>query len=106
MIKKGRYKHYKGKEYLVLCVTEQLDAQIKGLALAVATHTEENRHVYIYSHNEKYVTCLEKHDYVIYGDKDSVMSGRFWARPLVMFESKVIHEGVEVDRFEYIGEII
>lgn len=106
MIKKGRYRHYKGNEYFVVCVTEQFDMYIKGLAVAVATHTEEDRYVYVYKHNGKYITCLEKCDYVIYGDKDSVTSGSLWARPLEMFTGKVIYEGVEVDRFEYIGEKI
>lgn len=39
-------------------------------------------------------------EYVVYQNPD----GDLWIRPLAMFQETVIHEGKEVQRFEFISE--
>ena len=72
-IKLGRYRHYKGKEYEVI---------------GIAKHSETL---------EDFVVYQALYDSKEFGDK------AFWIRPLKMFLEKVISEGTEVSRFEYIG---
>ncbi|MCX6744324.1 MAG: DUF1653 domain-containing protein [Candidatus Parcubacteria bacterium] len=67
MIKPGKYRHYKGKEY-----------QVIGLA----KHSETLEDFVVYQ--------------ALYGD------GQLWVRPLKMFDEKVVVDGVEVPRFEFI----
>lgn len=68
-IKKGKYRHYKGKEYEVI---------------GVAKHSETPEELVVYK--------------ALYGDN------QIWIRPKEMFLEKVLVEGKEVFRFEYIGE--
>lgn len=67
MIKPGKYRHYKGKEYEVI---------------DLAKHSETLEDLVIYK--------------ALYGQ------GQMWVRPLKIFEEKVVVDGVEVPRFEFI----
>ena len=67
MIKPGKYRHYKGKEYEVI---------------GLAKHSETLEDLVVYK--------------ALYGD------GQMWVRPVKMFEAKVVADGVEVPRFEFI----
>lgn len=72
-IKSGKYRHYKGKEYEVI---------------ANAHHSETLEELVIYKalyHSEEF------------GDN------ALWARPAKMFLEKVLADGKEVTRFEYLG---
>jgi len=69
MIKFGKYRHYKGKEYEVI---------------GLAKHSETLEDLVVYK--------------ALYGE------GQIWARPLKMFEEKVMVDGAEVPRFEFIEE--
>lgn len=39
-------------------------------------------------------------DYVVYKNPE----GTLWVRPKTMFEETVVRDGIEFNRFEYIGE--
>jgi len=67
MIKPGKYRHYKGKEYEVI---------------GLAKHSETLEDLVVYK--------------ALYDD------GQMWARPVEMFEARVMVEGAEVPRFEFI----
>lgn len=69
----GKYRHYKGKEYEVI---------------GIAKHSETLEDMVVYK-------ALYESDKF---DKDQM-----WIRPLSMFIEKVIVEGKEIPRFEYIG---
>lgn len=69
MIKPGKYRHYKGKEYEVI---------------GLAKHSETLEDLVVYK--------------ALYGE------GQMWVRPMKMFEEKVVVDGVEVPRFEFIEE--
>jgi len=69
MIKLGKYRHYKGKEYQVI---------------GIAKHSETLEDLVVYK--------------ALYGE------GQIWVRPIKMFEEKVMVDGVEVPRFEFINE--
>ena len=69
----GIYSHYKGKEYEVI---------------GIAKHSETLEDMVVYK-------ALYESDKF---DKDQM-----WIRPLSMFIEKVIVEGKEIPRFEYIG---
>jgi cyclomaltodextrinase / maltogenic alpha-amylase / neopullulanase len=71
-IKPGRYKHYKGKYY-----------EVTG----IANHSETL---------EKMVVYKALYDIANLGE------GSLWVRPLNMFLEKVMVDGVEVPRFEYV----
>lgn len=71
-IKLGKYKHYKGKEYLVI---------------GIAKHSETLEDLVIY----KALYRSEE-----FGDD------ALWARPVNMFLENVIVDGIETARFEYI----
>jgi hypothetical protein len=73
-IKKGRYRHYKGKEY-----------QVTG----VARHSETNELMVVY----KALYKSEK-----FGDR------AWWVRPLEMFTGEVKVNGKRVSRFEFVGD--
>jgi hypothetical protein len=66
-IKLGKYRHYKGGEYLVL---------------GVAKHSENLEELVVYQ--------------ALYGDK------QIWVRPIEMFKGKVVINGIEKNRFEFI----
>jgi hypothetical protein len=68
-LKKGIYKHYKGKKYLVI---------------DVVTHSETLEIMVLYQQ--------------MYGDKS------LWVRPIQMFFEKVIVDGNDVARFEFINQ--
>ena len=68
-IKKGKYRHFKGNEYEVICT---------------ARHSETLEEMVVYK--------------ALYGD------GGIWVRPLSMWSETVIKDGVEYERFTYIGE--
>lgn len=76
MLQTGLYKHYKGKEYLVL---------------HVAQYTEEFL-FYGDGESDQYL--------VIYQDE----SGMIWARPLTMFCEQVTVGKKLIPRYTYIGE--
>ena len=79
MIKKGKYKHYKGHDYQVFDVVRH-------------SETEE-------------VLVLYK---PLYGDEDQNAEnevGNLWVRPLLMFTEMVVVDGKEVPRFGFVGEI-
>ena len=67
MLKLGKYRHYKGKEYEVI---------------GLAKHSETLEDLVVYK--------------ALYGD------GQTWARTLKMFEGKVVVDGKEVPRFEFL----
>ena len=67
-VKRGKYRHYKGKEYLVL---------------GVARHSEVMEEFVVYQ--------------ALYGQQE------LWIRPRGMFCDKVVANGTEVPRFQYIG---
>ena len=67
-IKPGKYRHYKGNFYEVICE---------------ARHTENLEEYVVYR--------------ALYGAFD------YWIRPKEMFREKVVVEGTEVPRFEYLG---
>jgi hypothetical protein len=66
MIKPGKYRHYKGKEYEVI---------------GLAKHSETMEDLVVYK--------------ALYGE------GQMWVRPVKMFEEKVVVDGTEVPRFEF-----
>lgn len=68
-IKKGKYRHYKGKGYEVI---------------GIGKHSETLEEMVVYKAS--------------YGDN------QIWVRPKEMFLEKVLVDGKEVFRFEYIGE--
>jgi hypothetical protein len=70
MITKGKYRHYKGKEYEVL-----------GLAL----HSETLEQMVVYK--PLYQT-------------PNIPEGTLWVRPLAMFTEEVVVEGKPMPRFE------
>ncbi len=70
-VKIGKYKHYKGHFYQVICV---------------AKHSE----------------MLE--ELVVYEALYESLDGKYWVRPVKMFCEKVMLNGVEVPRFEYVVE--
>lgn len=69
-IQKGKYRHYKGKEYEVL---------------GWATHSETLEKLIVYK--------------ALYQPEDE----NVWVRPAEMFFEKVMVDGKEVPRFEYLG---
>jgi cyclomaltodextrinase / maltogenic alpha-amylase / neopullulanase len=73
-IQTGKYKHYKGKEYEVL---------------GVAQHSESLEPFVIYK--------------ALYESEDFGPNA-LWARPYDMFVEKIMKDGKEIARFEYIGE--
>lgn len=73
-IRKGKYRHYKGKEY-----------EVTGMA----THSETLEEMVIYR--------------ALYASETSEY-GSLWVRPASMFRENVIVNGKEVPRFEYTGE--
>ncbi len=73
-IKKGKYRHYKGKEYEVL---------------GVANHSETLEKLVVYK--------------ALYDSKE-FGTNSLWARPLSMFLEKVYVDGKEQKRFEYIED--
>ncbi|MBN1793217.1 DUF1653 domain-containing protein [Candidatus Woesearchaeota archaeon] len=72
-IKKGRYRHYKGKDYLVL---------------GVAHHSESLEELVVYQ------ALYESSQF----GRDAI-----WARPKGMFFEGVLFEGKRVPRFRFIG---
>ena len=68
----GRYKHYKGHEYIVL---------------AIAHHSETLEEMVVYQ---------GQYSNKQFGDKP------VWVRPKIIFEEKIKKDGVIVDRFELI----
>lgn len=73
-IKLGKYKHFKGQEYEVI---------------GLARHSETREEMVVYR--------------ALY-DSPEFGKNALWVRPKEMFFSKVIVDGVEKSRFEYIGE--
>ena len=73
ILKPGIYRHYKGKEYEVI---------------GIAKHSETLEDMVVYK-------ALYESDKF---DKDQL-----WIRPLSMFVEKVIIDGKEIPRFEYVG---
>lgn len=73
-IKLGKYRHYKGKEYEVI---------------GVGKHSENLENLVIYK--------------ALY-NSDEFGNEALWIRPKDMFMEKVVFEGNEVNRFEYIKE--
>jgi hypothetical protein len=67
-LRPGRYRHYKGRDYIVI---------------GVARHSETEEELVVYRTD--------------YGDKS------LWVRPKSMFLERVIVEGCEQPRFEFIG---
>ena len=65
----GKYRHYKGNEYVVL---------------DVATHSETEEEMVVYK--------------ALYGDE------KVWVRPLSMWNEKIVVDGKEVLRFDFVGE--
>lgn len=74
MVKLGRYRHYKGNLYEVM---------------GEGIHTETGEPLVIYRS--------------LY-DAPDFPYGSIWARPAAMFVEVVSVDGVEVPRFEYLGE--
>lgn len=73
-IKLGKYRHYKGGEYVVI---------------GIAKHSETLEDLVLYN------ALYESKEF----GKDTL-----WVRPLSMFIEKVIVEGKEIPRFEYAGQ--
>jgi hypothetical protein len=73
-VRLGRYKHFKGEEYIVI---------------GVARHSETL---------EKLVVYQGQYNSEKFGDKP------IWVRPVNEFLSKKIVDGELVDRFVYLGE--
>ncbi len=74
ILKPGIYRHYKGKEYEVI---------------GIAKHSETLEDMVVYK-------ALYESDKF---DKDQL-----WIRPLSMFVEKVIIDGKEIPRFEYLSK--
>lgn len=74
MVKIGKYRHYKGKEYEVI---------------GVGRHSETLEELVIYK--------------ALY-DSPEFGKNSLWARPKDMFESNVEVDGKVMKRFEYVGE--
>lgn len=72
-IKTGKYRHYKGKEYEVI---------------GLARHSETLEELVVY--RALYVS-------------EEFGENALWVRPAKMFLEKIIIDGVEKPRFEYIG---
>ena len=68
-IKPGKYRHYKGNDYLVL---------------SMATHSETLEPLVVYQ--------------ALYGERG------IWVRPASMWSEIVEVNGVQVERFTYVGE--
>ena len=77
MIKKGKYRHYKGQDYEVF---------------GVVLHTETEEPMVYY----KALYAIENYDTQMYGD---VLQ---FVRPLSMWLEKVEVNGTSVDRFSFI----
>ena len=73
-LKPGKYKHYKGKFYEVIWV---------------ARHSETYEELVVY---RALYESKEFGDYAL------------WVRPKAMFMETVVFEGLEMKRFEYMGE--
>lgn len=73
-IKTGKYLHYKGKEYEVI---------------GLAKHSETLEDLVVYK-------ALYK--------SEEFGENVLWVRPATMFLEKVLIEGKEISRFEYLGE--
>lgn len=71
-LKIGKYRHYKGKMYEVI---------------GTARHSETLEELWVYR------ALYESSEYGL---------NALWVRPLAMFSEKVIIEGKEIPRFEYI----
>lgn len=72
-IQKGKYRHYKGKEYEVL---------------GLAHHSETMEPLVVYK--------------ALY-DSDEFGPNAIWARPLLMFMEEVKIDNKKVPRFKYLG---
>lgn len=110
-IEKGKYKHFKGKEYTVLAIAEPADITEKNKdfnVLAIAEHTETGKELVIYQ-SLKYTNKITHSGacgaMVVY--KALYDRGKIYARPYEMFASKVEKDKYpEVEqeyRFEYLG---
>jgi hypothetical protein len=73
-IKTGKYLHYKGKEYEVI---------------GLAKHSETLEDLVVYK--------------ALYNSEE-FGENVLWVRPATMFLEKVLIEGREISRFEYLGE--
>lgn len=108
----GNYRHYKGKNYIVIG-TGKLESSIgtDGL-IGVARYSEGDKpEVYIYRRGNAFVLegNLPNIEHVIYKQHYDSECGEFkkdslWVRPLEMFLQTVKVDGKEVPRFEYIGK--
>lgn len=74
-MKKGKYRHYKGKYYNVI---------------GVATHSETLEELVVYR--------------ALYDD-EKFGRNSLWVRPKKMFIESVVKEGIEVPRFQYVGDL-
>jgi len=72
-IRPGKYKHYKGKQYEIVCIARDSD-------------TLEELVVYKGLYNSK-----------------EFGSNPLWVRPKAMFLENVVIDGEEIPRFKYIG---
>jgi hypothetical protein len=70
----GKYRHYKGKEYEVI---------------GIAKHSETLEDMVVYK--------------ALY-ESDKFEEDQMWVRPLSMFTEKIIIDGNEIFRFEYINK--
>lgn len=73
-LKPGKYHHYKGKEYEVI---------------GIAKHSETLEDMVVYK--------------ALY-ESDKFNKDQMWIRPLSMFVEKVIIDGKEIPRFDYISK--
>jgi hypothetical protein len=72
LLKPGKYRHYKGKEYEVI---------------GVAKHSETLEDMVVYK--------------ALY-ESDKFDMDQLWVRPLSIFTEKISVEGKEISRFEYV----
>lgn len=72
ILKPGVYRHYKGREYEVI---------------GIAKHSETLEDMVVYK--------------ALY-ESDKFEKDQMWIRPLSMFVEKVVVEGKEISRFEYV----
>jgi hypothetical protein len=75
MIQKGKYRHYKGKEYEVI---------------GIARHSESLEELVVYR--------------PLYEITDLKLRCDVWVRPLAMFLEEIEIDGKKVPRFKYVGE--